>query len=113
MDFERAEIKTLFYDYPVEQAVNVILNTHGSHADYLEVFPQIARWRESAFTLSEMQALKRKIEGIQSDNGVACIFDALLEVASQCLAIASDGEPQVQYDNLLRWQELVSFLRFS
>ena len=110
MDFERAEIKTLFYDYPVEQAVSVILNTHGSHADYLETFPQIARWRESAFTISEMQALKRKIEGIQSDNGVACIFDALSEVACQFLTIASDGEPQVQYDNLLRWQELASFV---
>jgi hypothetical protein len=110
MDFERAEIKTLFYDYPVEQAVNVMLNTHGSHADYLETFPQIARWRESAFSISEMQALKRKIEGTQSGNGIASIIEALSEVASQFLTLSSDGEPRVQYDNLLRWQELVSFV---
>ena len=58
MDFERAAIKTLFYDYPVEHAVQVIEN---GDEGYMKVFPQIARWRDPAFTISEMDALKRRV----------------------------------------------------
>lgn len=109
MDFERVKLKTLFYDYPVEQAVNVILKTGVYCEDYLDVFPQIARWREPAFTLSEMQALKRQMSNMRQDC-TENILAILQGVADQFLTLSSEGEPVIRYEHLLRWQDVVPYI---
>ncbi|MDD5990062.1 MAG: hypothetical protein PUC34_02200 [Paludibacteraceae bacterium] len=107
MDFERAAIKTLFYDYPVEHAVQVIEN---GDEGYMKVFPQIARWRDPAFTISEMDALKRRAVASCEKDNAENILKLLQQVASAFLEISENNEPVVQFEHLLRWQELVSFI---
>ena len=55
MDFERATIKALFYDYPIEAAVQTIakLENNSGKDDYLDILPLLVRWRESDFTTTE------------------------------------------------------------
>ena len=107
MDFERASIKTLFYDYPVEYAVRVIEN---GDVGYMDVFHQIARWRESAFTISEMDALRRHIAAKSINDNAESILGVLQQVANDFLNTSEDEAPVVRFEHLLRWQELVSFV---
>ena len=109
MDFERAKLKALFYDYPVEQAVNVIMNKGVYSEDYLDVFPQIARWRETAFTISELQALKRQITPTNEDS-TENILNILQQIADQLLIFSAEGEPIIRYEHLLRWQDVAPLI---
>ncbi len=109
MDFERAKLKALFYDYPVEQAVNVIMHKGVYSEDYLDVFPQIARWREPAFTISEMKALQRQINNTEEDS-TENILNLLQQIANQLLTLSADGEPVIRYEHLLRWQDVTPLI---
>ena len=54
MDFERAAIKALFYDYPIEEAVRALDVSKERLRDvYTDILPQLVRWREQAFTMTE------------------------------------------------------------
>ena len=107
MDFERAKIKALFYDYPVEYAVDVI---RRGDEGYMNVFSQIARWREQSFTISEMDALKRQIANDSEKDNAENILKQLLPIAKEFLEMSPAGEPLVMYNYLLRWQDIVSFV---
>lgn len=107
MDFERAKIKALFYDYPVEHAVDV---TRKGNEGYLNVFSQIARWREQAFSISEMEALKRQIASNCEKDNAENLLKILVEESSKFLTMSEKEQPLVKYDNLLRWQDIVSFV---
>ena len=41
MDFERASIKALFYDYPVEAVVKAIEDARRNKDGYIDILPQI------------------------------------------------------------------------
>ena len=106
MDFERAKIKALFYDFPVEHAVKVIRDGKGG---FVNAIPQIARWREQAFTITELEALKRQILSGQKRDDVENLLRMLQEVSSKFL-IMVDDKPRVRYEHILRWQDIVSMV---
>ena len=107
MDFERATIKTLFYDYPVEHAVKII---REGDKGYLDVFPLVARWRETAFSMSEMDALKRRIVDANKTDNAESILKTLATISAELLEVNKAKMPVVKYENLLRWQEISSFV---
>ena len=64
MDFERASIKALFYDYPVEAVVKAIEDARRSKDDYIDILPQLVRWREDAFTTTEARLMENLSQDI-------------------------------------------------
>lgn len=106
MDFERAKIKALFFDFPVEHAVKVIREGKGG---FVGAIPQIARWREQAFTITELEALKRQILSGQMKDDAENLLRMLQEVSRKFLTMVDD-KPRVCYEHLLRWQDIVSML---
>ena len=53
MDLERATLRTLFYDCPIEVAVKYIANLpcQSGKDNFLTVFPQVIRWTEQQFSI--------------------------------------------------------------
>ena len=60
MDFERATLKALFYDYPIESAVKAIRNSRdvAERDIFMDILPQLVRWSETAFTTTEARLLQ-------------------------------------------------------
>jgi adenosine deaminase len=111
MDFERAAIKTLFYDYPVETAMKELLSNNDS---YMDIFSDITRWRNSAFTVSEWNLLKGVLrdEWLKStpdrnEKPISHILNIIQPVCEKLLTIDSQREPRVEFDNLFRWRDIV------
>ena len=114
MDFERDAIQTLFYDFPIELAVQILEEKNPVRKDFLHgYFSDITRWRNSAFTISEWKML----EDILNDEWLAdpidepysplCrTLDVLNHVGKQVLTIDKDNKPRVQFKQLLRWRGL-------
>ena len=108
MDFERAKIKALFYDFPVEHAVKVIQEGKGG---FVNSIPQIARWREQAFTITEFEALTRQILSEQKKDDVENLLRMLQEVSEKFLIPSKDKkQPLVIYEHILRWHDIVSLV---
>lgn len=116
MDLERTTLKALFYDYPIELAVKNITDKQVKD-DFLEIFPQLTRWREQTFSISEMRMLKHLLEDkwvnqlidvdIFSSNicpsfiGRTLLF--LPVITSEVLDVDNQDAPIVQFDQLFRW----------
>ena len=130
MDFERASIKALFYDYPVEAVVNAIEQGHRFKDDYLDILPQLVRWREDAFTttearlmenlaqdiwmrLDEQNAAQDYIDEPQAVN-IPFIYRPFLLVkhlAKDLLKLdMNNRRPLVQFEKLLRWKDTTLFV---
>lgn len=130
MDFERASIKALFYDYPVEAVVNAIEQGHRFKDDYLDILPQLVRWREDAFTttearlmenlaqdiwmrLDEQNAAQGYIDEPQAVN-IPFIYRPFLLVkhlAKDLLKLdMNNRRPLVQFEKLLRWKDTTLFV---
>lgn len=54
MDLQRATLKALFYDYPVEHFIHLLLEQ--SERGFTEPITGLVQWRELSFTQSELQA---------------------------------------------------------
>lgn len=106
MDFERAKIKALFYDFPVEYAVKVMREGKGG---FVIAIPQIARWREQAFTITELEALTRQVLLGKKKDDAENLLHILQEVSRKFLTMVDDI-PRVCYEHILRWQDIVSMV---
>lgn len=130
MDFERASIKALFYDYPVEAVVKAIEQGHRFKDDFLDILPQLVRWREDAFTttearlmenlaqdiwmrLDEQNAAQGYVDGPQAVN-IPFIYRPFLlvkHIAKDLLDLdMSNRRPLVQFEKLLRWKDTTLFV---
>ena len=114
MDFERAAIQTLFYDYPIETAVKYL---HLDNDSYLSVFDDIARWRCSSFTMSEWKLLEVVLKDnwlkVNNDMGhphIANILQLLPNIAEKVLTLDKRREPLVIFDNLFRWRDMTLYI---
>lgn len=107
MDFERAALKAFFYDFPIEEALH-FMNDFREEDAYISVVPQLVRWRERTFSISETQALGNWIKESWKEKGINRFFQALFSVSRQFLVLDSQKEPNVAYDNLLRWHSITS-----
>lgn len=81
MDFERIGIKTLFYDFPVEIAVERIQKKDS--AGFLKDFLCIARKVDISFTESEIELLQRNLDEIWAKIDNETLKDAPIYV--RCL----------------------------
>ena len=130
MDFERASIKALFYDYPVEAVVKAIEDTRGSKDGYIDILPQLVRWREDAFTTTEArlmgnlaQDLWMNLDKQNAINNYVDIPDAtkipfiyrpfLLVRYMADIMLEQDPKtlhPVVVFDELIRWKDATLFV---
>lgn len=117
MDFERVSIKALFYDYPVEAVVKAIKDVRRNKDGYLDILPQLVRWREDAFTTTEARLMENIAHDIWMKSEVQDIpfiyrpfllvqymADVMLEQDAVTL------EPRVRFDELFRWKDTTLFL---
>lgn len=130
MDFERASIKALFYDYPVEAVVKAIDKSRNYKDDYLDILPQLVRWREDAFTTTEARLMenlsqdiwmhmdeKNAAQGytdIPDTTNIPFIYRPFLLVRHMAEELLEqDAEtlhPVVKFEELLRWKDVTLFL---
>lgn len=111
MDFERSAIKTLFYDFPIETALQILEEKRPNFLQ--DYFSDITRWRNTFFTVSEW----RMLENILNDSWlgrplievypqIGRTLNLLAYVGEQVLTINSENEPRVQFKNLFRWRDM-------
>lgn len=114
MDFIRASVKALFYDYPVDIAIQIV--TTGSPS-LTGIFTKLVNARERWYTQANMEALRMKLchewmgGGIVVD-GIDEIVMALqlpYQYASKVLDDKID-EPTVVFRHLFRWNELARYV---
>ncbi len=111
MDFERSAIKTLFYDFPVETALQIL---EDKKIDFLkDYFSDITRWRDTTFTVSEWRMLENVLNDCWLGKPLVEVYpqlgralNLLAYVGGQILTINSDNEPRVQFKNLFRWRDI-------
>lgn len=117
MDFERIGIKTLFYDFPVEIAVERIQKKDS--AGFLKDFLCIARKVDISFTESEIELLQRNLDEIWAKIDNETLKDApiyvrclqfLFRISKNLLDIDQNSFPKVQFSQLLRWRMFAHLL---
>ena len=108
MDLERASLKALFYDYPIEHLVDLCLG--DKHVSFDQPLVGLIQWRETAFTKSDLQAWCQSLFP-HSDNFVELyqtigqVFELLKEYATEVLSY-EHGKAYVKFPYLFRWREL-------
>lgn len=117
MDFERAAIKTLFYDYPVETAIKELFRDKDS---FMDIFSDITRWRSAAFTVSEWRLLEKILrdewlcnlreDSDHNEKPISRILNILPHISPKLLTIDSERQPRVEFKNLFRWRDMVLLL---
>ena len=117
MDFIRAAIKGLFYDYPPELFVESVLKKgeNASREDVFNPFVNLLKFREMKFTTTELKALEDVVirqwcnENHEPKDecipGYAMPFLLLSVFVGNVLRKNSHDEPVVDFDMLLRWRE--------
>lgn len=117
MDFIRAAVKALFYDYPPELA-HTNITSYGIKAkmkDYMQPFVHLLKFREQKFSITELKALDNvaQTQWMNRDKKVprcAAYFLLLNEFTDKILGCDTRNMPIVHFDNLLRWRELTLFI---
>lgn len=122
MDLLRSTIKSLFYDFPLEDVAGYIdsgfqswefHSIEASYSDFERKLKNIFLYREPSFTSSEFDIffkilkdrwLKAKIAKIYDDPYLR-IFEILLPCASELINM-KNNLPYVKFTNLLRWRDL-------
>lgn len=115
MDIARAEIKALFYDYPIESVVRILDERRDFVKDvYLNILPQLVRWREQGFTRTEAGMMRRSLIDTWNERGaypnIHHPFDLLKETASNFLCLNTKDEPEVKFEQLFRWKEMTTYI---
>lgn len=130
MDFERASIKALFYDYPVEAVVKAIEKSWNYKDDYIDILPQLVRWREEAFTTTEARLMENLAQDIwmhlDEENALKDFVDIsdaakipfiyrpflLVRYMAEKM-VGQDPKtkyPTVVFKHLLRWKDMTQFV---
>ena len=130
MDFERASIKALFYDYPVEAVVKAIEDGRKNKDGYIDILPQLVRWREDAFTTTEARLMENMAQdfwmNLDMDNALEEYVDEpnlskipfiyrpfllVKHMANKMVDIdAKTSHPVVEFNQILRWKDITLFL---
>lgn len=123
MDFERATVKALFYDYPLELAVKMIEAETIPRCKnaFMDELPQLIRWREQAFTTTEAFLMKQESEQewmcTKGKNVLSQYPFAyrplilVIHLAKHLLVINSKNkEPIIKFDQQFRWKDITQCL---
>ena len=112
MDLERAAVKAIYYDNPIENAYGMIVGT-DSKRNFLEFFVRMAGNNTKGFSPREIDAFKQKLtgdlkgRGFKSENEIQLFVGLPLLYAERVLTRDDAGYPRVQFHNLFRWREVV------
>ena len=89
MDFIRAAIKGLFYDYSPELADKNVINKKGqiNKKDLLTPFVHLLKFRELRFTMTEIKALQNVVEEQWTTDDYKPANQRVPEYASQFLLL--------------------------
>lgn len=122
MDFERAVIKSLFYDYPIESAVQAIMELRNvpQKDEFISILPQLVRWREQAFTTTEARLMQQLLpeEWFNSAKAQAAqypdVYNPFMLIGSLAQELISTDStnhyPIVDFEELFRWRDLRLFV---
>lgn len=117
MDFERIATRALFYDMPVEKAVNRIRKCDGK--GFIEDFCSVARWIDESFTSSEIELLGRGMdeswmrvsdEILHHEPSYKRCLTLFSRISCMLLKMERDDVPVVDFCKLLRWRSLTCYL---
>ncbi len=118
MDLERATLRTLFYDYPVEVAMRHIAHLPFAtpENDLLLEFPQVIRWTEQQFSISELRMVENMLHYEAQnvihnyDSSRTNIFRDVLclipQVAKSWLSYDANRNEVVHFKDLFRWRDM-------
>ncbi len=112
MDFERAALKALFYDFPIESMTKMLIEKEYSH--FWNIFVGLVKWREQKFSKTESIALKNILEyklvkNYDKHDIEKCILPGVLGLLNEFgenVLSYEHNEPCVKYEQLLRWHEI-------
>ena len=115
MDFIRASLKALFYDFPVETVVQII--TTGS-ATLSGEMTKLVNARERCYTQASMEALRKELQGEWMGTSSSCSGKDELVKAFQVPYLYAQATldetvtvvPLVNYEDLFRWSELTRYV---
>lgn len=114
MDFIRASVKALFYDYPVDTAIQIV--TTGSPS-FTGEFSKLLNARERCYTQASVEALRVKLcnEWMGSEIAVDGVDEMVMALKLPYLyaskALDSDiEEPTIDFKHLFRWNELARYV---
>ena len=130
MDFERASIKALFYDYPVETVVKAIEDARRNKDGYIDILPQLVRWREEAFTTTEARLMENLAQdewmNLNESNAltgyddepdatkIPFIYRPFLLVRYMANKMIEQNpktlQPNVVFEELIRWKDATLFV---
>lgn len=114
MDFIRASVKALFYDYPVDIAIQIV--TTGSPS-FIGEFTKLVNARERCYTHASMEALRMKLcnewmggrIAVDGNDEIVMALQLPYQYASKVLDNKID-EPTVVFEHLFRWHELARYV---
>ncbi len=114
MDFIRASVKALFYDYPVDTAIQIV--TTGSPSLTGE-FTKLVNARERCYTQACMETLRMKLCNEWMGGGIATdgTDEMLMALKLPCQYASkvldkNEIEPTVEFEHLFRWNELARYV---
>lgn len=122
MDLERATLRTLFYDYPIELAMRHIASyLRGGKDSFLSDFPQIIRWTESQYSVSELRLVGKLLEHEAKEtrnsiyperdsNTQSSVFTNAIcmvpQIAKRWLVFNNEHEMIVHFNEMFRWRDM-------
>lgn len=117
MDFERIATRALFYDMPVEKAVNRIRKCDSE--GFIEDFCTVAKWIDESFTSSEIELLGRGMdeswisinnEKLHNEPTYKRCLTLFSRISGMLLKLDQGNAPVVDFCNLLRWRSITRYL---
>ncbi len=122
MDLERATLRTLFYDYPIELAMRHIASfLRGEKDSFLSDFPQIIRWTEPQYSVSELRLVRKMLAHEAKEtrksiypewnsNTPSRVFTNALcmvpQIAKRWLVFNNEHEMIVHFNEMFRWRDM-------
>lgn len=121
MDLERATLRTLFYDYPIEVAMRHIASfLRGEKDSFLSDFPQIIRWTESQYSVSELRLVGKLLEHEAKETRESIHPELLItqsgvfanaicmvpQIAERWLVFNNEHEMVVHFNEMFRWRDM-------
>ena len=115
MDFIRASVKALFYDYPVDSAIEILLS--GTPL-LTSLFPRLVNVRNTTYTQANTDSLRKRLcnEWLQSGlvlSGCDEMVKALrlpYQYAEKLLENGCQDGVFVVYKQLFRWNEMAHYV---
>lgn len=115
MDYIRSAVKALFYDYPVDAAIDAI--SRGAPLP-TSLFSRIVNIRERVYTQATTDALNNKLRKSWMGVGIplngkeemASVLQLPCHYANEVLRIDDSGNLKVDYEHLFKWNEMARYV---